>query len=37
VFADGETVKDYYSGQTARVQGGAVSFAADNGVLLIAR
>ncbi|MFA9216250.1 MAG: alpha-amylase family glycosyl hydrolase, partial [Sphingomonadaceae bacterium] len=35
VFADGQKVRDYYSGQSAIVRQGQVSFAARNAVVLI--
>jgi len=35
VFADGAKVKDYYSGKTAVVKGGKVSFGTRNAVVLI--
>jgi len=35
VFADGAKVKDYYSGKSAVVKGGKVSFGARNAVVLI--
>jgi alpha-amylase len=35
VFADGQKLKDYYSGKHAVVAGGKVSFAARNPVVLI--
>ena len=35
VFSDGQTVRDYYSGQTAVVANGKVQFAAKNTVVLI--
>lgn len=35
VFSDGQTVRDYYSGQTAVVAHGKVQFAAKNAVVLI--
>jgi alpha-amylase len=35
VFADGQKVKDYYSGKSAVVAGGKVSFAAGSAMLLI--
>jgi alpha-amylase len=37
VFADGEKVKDYYSGESALVTGGKVRFDARNALLLIGR
>jgi alpha-amylase len=36
VFADGQMVRDYYSGTTAVVANGAVQFPAQNAILLIA-
>jgi alpha-amylase len=35
VFANGQKVKDYYSGKTAVVKGGSVSFGTKNAVILI--
>ncbi|RFP26075.1 alpha-amlyase [Duganella sp. BJB488] len=35
VFANGQKVKDYYSGKTAVVKGGSVTFGARNAVVLI--
>ena len=35
VFSDGQTVRDYYSGQSAVVANGKVQFAARNAVVLI--
>lgn len=35
VFSDGQTVRDYYSGQTAVVKEGKVQFAARNAVVLV--
>ncbi|ELX10498.1 alpha-amylase MalS [Janthinobacterium sp. HH01] len=35
VFADGQKVKDYYSGKTAVVRGGNVTFGTRNAVVLI--
>lgn len=35
VFADGQKVKDYYSGKTAVVRGGSVNFGTKNAVVLI--
>jgi alpha-amylase len=35
VFSDGQTVRDYYSGQAAVVKDGKVQFAAGNAVVLI--
>ena len=35
VFADGQTVRDYYSGKTAKVANGKVTFDARNSVVLI--
>jgi alpha-amylase len=37
VFMDGQTVRDWYSGQTAIVSGGKVQFSARNPVVLIAQ
>lgn len=37
VFSDGQTVRDYYSGQTVVVANGKVQFAARNAVVLIAQ
>jgi alpha-amylase len=37
VFMDGQTVRDWYSGQTAVVSGGKVQFGAGNPVALIAQ
>jgi alpha-amylase len=37
VFSDGQTVRDYYSGQSAVVANGKVQFAARNAVVLIAQ
>lgn len=37
VFGDGQTVRDYYSGQSAVVANGKVQFAAKNAVVLIAQ
>ncbi|WP_332876115.1 alpha-amylase family glycosyl hydrolase [Massilia sp. S19_KUP03_FR1] len=37
VFSDGQTVRDYYSGQSAVVANGQVQFAARNAVVLIAQ
>jgi alpha-amylase len=35
VFANGQKVKDYYSGKTAVVKGGSVNFGTKNAVVLI--
>jgi len=35
VFANGQRVKDYYSGKTAVVKGGAVNFGTRNAIVLI--
>lgn len=37
VFADGDTVRDYYSGRTAVVRGGKASFKPVNSVILIGK
>jgi alpha-amylase len=35
VFANGQKVRDYYSGRTAVVKGGSVNFGTRNAVVLI--
>ena len=35
VFANGQKVKDYYSGKTAVVKGGKVTFGTRNATVLI--